>query len=199
MAPAHAVAGFLLAVLPLIATPGASLALLVRQVAAHGRGRAVPVVLGTVGGLGVHAGLAIAGLATVLAHSERAFTAVRWAGGVYLIGLAAHTWWSAARVRRTVPGGGPAFVPALLANVLNPKAASIYLTLVPQFLDPGRPLPGQILLLAAAHAALLAGWLLLWTLLLGRTATAPDRPRLRRWAPRATAVVLLVLGVRALV
>ncbi|WP_449768968.1 hypothetical protein [Kitasatospora fiedleri] len=90
---------------------------------------------------------------------------------------------------------GPVPVQALLANVLNPKAASIYLTLVPQFLDPGRPLPGQVLTLAAAHAALLTAWLLAWTALLGRAA---PRPGPHRRTTRATAAVLLALGLHAL-
>ncbi|MGW4809785.1 LysE family translocator [Kitasatospora sp. NPDC004272] len=194
MATSRAVAGFLLALLPLIATPGASLALLVRQITEHGRRRALPVVLGTVSGLAVHAGLALAGLAGLTAHHPGALTAVRIAGGAYLIGLAAWTWRSAGRPPARRPRhDSPAFVQALLANVLNPKAASIYLTVVPQFLDAARPLPAQVLTLAAAHAALLAAWLLGWTVLLARTA-----PRPRPWTTRATAAVLLALGLHAL-
>jgi hypothetical protein len=52
---AAAVAGFLVAIFPLVATPGASFTLLVREVTAAGRRRAVPVILGTVSGLCVHA------------------------------------------------------------------------------------------------------------------------------------------------
>ncbi|MFJ4678196.1 MULTISPECIES: LysE family translocator [unclassified Kitasatospora] len=196
MATPHAVAGFLIALLPLIATPGASLALLIRQTTDHGRRRAVPVVLGTVAGLAVHAGLAIAGLAGLTAHHPGALTAVRLAGGGYLIGLAVWTWRSAGRPPARRPGrGGPVLVQALLANVLNPKAASIYLTLVPQFLDATRPLTGQVLTLAAAHAALVGGWLFGWTALLGR---ARPHPRLRAWTTGATAAVLLALGLHAL-
>ncbi|MFC8717864.1 LysE family translocator [Kitasatospora sp. NPDC057198] len=194
MATPRTVAGFLLALLPLIATPGASLALLLRQITEHGRRRALPVILGTVTGLVVHAALALAGLAGLTAHHPGALTAVRLAGGAYLIGLAAWTWRSAGRAPTRRPRhDSPAFVQALLANVLNPKAASIYLTLVPQFLDATRPLPAQILTLAAAHAALLATWLLGWTTLLARTT-----PRPRPWTTRATATALLALGLHAL-
>lgn len=55
----YAVAGFLVAVLPLIATPGASLVLLVRHVTDSGRRQALPVILGTVTGLYVHATLLV--------------------------------------------------------------------------------------------------------------------------------------------
>ena len=51
----YAVAGFLVAVLPLIATPGASLALLIQHVTDSGRRQAFPVTLGTVTGLYIHA------------------------------------------------------------------------------------------------------------------------------------------------
>ncbi|WP_436759978.1 LysE family translocator [Streptosporangium sp. V21-05] len=214
----YAVAGFLVALLPLIATPGASLALLVRQVAEGGRGRAVPVILGTVTGLYVHAGLAMAGLSALVMHSSQAFTAVKLAGAAYLVGLGVWTWLSAvspvspvspaspassafpapSRPRRRLPElSGSAYLQALLANVLNPKAASVYLTLMPQFIAPGEPLDGQVLALATAHALLIALWLLGWTILVGRAAPALRSPRFRNASAKVTAVVLVALGIRS--
>ncbi|MFB8088394.1 LysE family translocator [Streptomyces sp. NPDC055992] len=200
----YAVAGFLVAILPLIATPGASLALLVRHVTGGGRRRALPVVLGTVTGLYVHAALAVAGLSALVMHSSVAFTAVRLTGAVYLVGLGVWTWRSAhadaapAPARRRLPRGQDSvFVQALLANVLNPKAAAVYLTLVPQFIAPRRPFGGQILTLATAHALLIALWLTAWTFLILRASHALNRPRFRRTAARATSAVLIALGVRS--
>ncbi|MEU8380159.1 LysE family translocator [Streptosporangium sp. NPDC048865] len=208
----YAVAGFLVALLPLIATPGASLALLVRQVTEGGRGRAVPVVLGTVTGLYVHAALATAGLSALVMHSSQAFTAVKLAGAAYLVGLGVWTWRSAvspaspvspmspalSRPHRRLPTfSGSPYLQALLANVLNPKAASIYLTLMPQFVTPGEPLGGQILTLATAHALLVALWLLGWTVLVGRAAHALRSPRFKELGAKVTAVVLIALGIRS--
>ncbi|MGJ6962346.1 LysE family translocator [Streptosporangium sp. G11] len=199
----YAVAGFLVALLPLIATPGASLALLVRQVTEGGRGRAVPVILGTATGLYVHAALAMAGLSALVMHSSQAFTAVRLAGAAYLVGLGIWTWRSATspapsrRHRRLPELSGSAYLQALLANVLNPKAASIYLTLMPQFITPGESLVGQILTLATAHALLIALWLLGWTILVGRAAHALRGARFKNIGARVTAVVLIALGVRS--
>lgn len=207
---AHAVAAFLVAILPLVATPGASLALLMRQVAEGGRGRTLPVVLGTATGLYVHATLAAAGLSAVVVHSDQAFRAVRLGGAVLLIGLGLWTWRSAgrrppatappSRVRRRLPRlAGSAYAQALAANVLNPKAASVYLTLVPQFVVPERAVPGQILVLATAHAVLMTLWLLFWSLLAGRAASALRTPRVKDGLTRVTALVLLGLGLRAVV
>ncbi|MGC4949131.1 LysE family translocator [Streptomyces sp. DT224] len=196
-----AVAGFLVAILPLIATPGASLALLVQYVTEGGRRRALPVVLGTVTGLYVHAALAAAGLSALVMHSSLAFTVVKLIGAVYLIGLGLWTWRTAAptprrsRPRRT----DSVYAQALLANVLNPKAAAIYLTLVPQFVTPQHPLPGQILTLATAHALLITLWLTAWTFLILHATRVLRAPRCKRRAARATSAVLIALGVRSAV
>lgn len=220
--PAASVLAFLAAVLPLVATPGASLTLLVREVGSGGRRRAAPVVLGTVSGLYVHASLAIAGLSALVLRSSQAFTAVRLAGAAYLVGLGVYMWRadrpkSADRARSAVavavavsrpdsepePESGlesaaafPVYRRALLANVLNPKAAAIYLTLAPQFLDPARPIAGQVLLLATAQGALVAVWLTGWTAVLSSARRLLGAPRARRTWTRVSACVLVILGVR---
>jgi threonine/homoserine/homoserine lactone efflux protein len=199
------VTGFALAILPLVITPGASLALLIRHVTEGGRRRALPVILGTATGLYVHASLAVAGLAAVVMRSEAAFTAVRIAGACYLAGLGAWTWWSATRaVPRAAGGGGrvrwnSAYPQALFANLLNPKAASVFLTLVPQFVTPDRPLGGQILALATVQVVMVGLWLLGWALLMRRAAPYLESTRVRGAVGRVTGGVLIVLGVRGLV
>ncbi|MFG3055310.1 LysE family translocator [Kitasatospora sp. NPDC048239] len=202
----YAVAGFLVAVLPLIATPGASLALLVQHVTDGGRRQALPVILGTVTGLYIHATLAVAGLSALVMRSSLAFTAVKLIGAAYLIGLGIWTWRSAAPDAAPAPhrqrlpkGSDSVYAQALLANVLNPKAAAIYLTLVPQFIAPHRPFGGQILTLATAHALLVALWLAAWTFLILRASHALHTPRFQQAAAKATSAVLITLGIRSAV
>ncbi|MEU3945076.1 LysE family translocator [Streptomyces sp. NPDC029526] len=202
----YAIAGFLVAVLPLIAAPGASLALLIRHVTDSGRHQALPVILGTVTGLYIHAALATAGLSALVMHSSLAFTAVKLVGAAYLIGLGIWTWRSAPPNAAPVPlrerrpkGSDSVFAQALLANVLNPKAAAIYLTLVPQFIAPHQPFGGQILTMATAHALLIALWLAVWTFLVLRASHALRTPRFKQAAARTTSVVLIALGIRSAV
>ncbi|MDT0269760.1 LysE family translocator [Streptomyces sp. DSM 44915] len=200
-----AAGGFAVAVLPLVVTPGASLALLFRHVAEAGRRGAVPVVLGTVAGLGVHAAVATAGLSALVASSSQAFTAVRLVGAAYLIALACWTWRSVSprAGRRPVARSprrrlaGSAWLQALWGTVLNPKAMAVYLTLAPQFLERGRPLGGQLALLAGVHALLVAAWLLLWTVLLTAAGRLFARPGVRVAIARSSAVVLFALGIRS--
>ncbi|MEU2022539.1 hypothetical protein ABZ565_10265 [Streptomyces sp. NPDC016469] len=91
------------------------------------------------------------------------------------------------------------YAQAFLANVLNPKAAAIYLTLVPQFVTPRDPLPGQILTPATAQALLLTLWLAAWPFLILRATRILRTPRFTRTAARATSAILIALGVRAAV
>ncbi len=210
-----------MAVLPLVVTPGASLALLTRHVGAGGRRQAIPVIAGTVGGLYVHGALALVGLSALIARSSQAYTTLRLLGAAYLVALAVWTWRSAAprphirphappdprpptmRPARSLPRrlsrplGSSAWAQALLGNVLNPKAAAIYLTLVPQFLDPHRSFAGQLVLLVSVHATLIAGWLLLWTALITGARRLMDSPRTRTAIARVSALVLLTLGIRS--
>jgi threonine/homoserine/homoserine lactone efflux protein len=205
----YAVAGFLLAVLPLVATPGASFTLLAQRVVSHGPRQAASVILGTATGLYIHAGMAAAGLSALVMRSSELFTALRVAGGVYLIALGLWTWRSRSHGSARAPT--PAALPlgrrvrsstyghALLGNVLNPKAASIYLTLAPQFIDPRQPIVEQVMILATAQVLLITVWLLGWTAVIHRTAYTLQRTAFATVMRRVTSGVLVALGIRAVI
>ncbi|MFE6776748.1 LysE family translocator [Streptomyces sp. NPDC057702] len=138
----YAVAGFLVALLPRVATPGASLALLVQHVTDGGRRRARPVILGIVTGLYVHAALAAVGLSALVTHSSVALAAVKLIGAAYLVALGVRTWRSATppdahpHRRRPARPAHSGYAPTLLANALHPKAAAVHLTLAPVHRGP---------------------------------------------------------------
>jgi len=118
-------------------------------------------------GLGCCAGIAlwgvtsVAGVAALLAASGRAFDVLRIPGAVYLALLGASALRSALSrgatpVAGLLPGaardaGAPttaaapalerrtAFRQGLVSNLLNPKIALLFLTLLPQFVAPGEP------------------------------------------------------------
>uniref|UniRef100_UPI00278C44F2 LysE family translocator n=2 Tax=unclassified Streptomyces TaxID=2593676 RepID=UPI00278C44F2 len=147
---------------------------------------------------------ATVGLSALVMSSARALTVVKLVGGIYLIWLGVATWRSARRGvepkkrgRWRLPWsqlGG--FGQGLWSNVLNPKAASVYLTLVPQFLASDRPIAPQIATLAVVHIAVVLVWLLSWTSVIAVARTAIDTPRFRRGMSRLAGAVLVVFGVR---
>ena len=200
----HQVLGFVAAVTPLTLIPGTSFTLVTQQVIVGTRSDGVRAALGSACGLLVHATFAAVGLSALVMSSARALTVVKLLGGIYLIWLGVTTWRSTRRgteptVRKRWRSpwaqlGG--FGQGLWSNVLNPKAASVYLTLLPQFLTPSHPIAPQIATLGVTHVAMILIWLLFWTYAVATARTAIDTPRFRRGMSRLAGAVLIALGVR---
>lgn len=194
----------MVAVTPLTLIPGTSFTLVTQQVIAGSRSDGVRAAFGSACGLLVHATLAAIGLSALVMSSAQALTVVKLLGGIYLIWLGVTTWRSTrrgveptARRRWRLPWarlGG--FGQGLWSNVLNPKAASVHLTLVPQFLTSNRPVAPQIATLAIVHVAVVLVWLLFWTSVVAAARAAIDTPRFRRGTSRLAGAVLVALGVR---
>jgi len=204
-----AVLGFLAVVAPISMSPGTSLTMVVSGVTTSGRRHGWWVVAGTVTGLYVHGLLAAAGLAALVLHSAQGFRVVQAAGAAYLAVLGLWMIWSTVRRRDPAPSrrrGTPTawrhlglrhpYGQALLGNVLNPKAASVYLTLAPQFLQPGRAVWGPMLLLVTAHAVFVVLWLGTWVALSSAGSRLLRTDRARRTINRVGGAILVMLGVR---
>ncbi|MFD7662902.1 LysE family translocator [Streptomyces sp. NPDC059788] len=197
--------GFAAAVIPLTLIPGTSFTLVTQRVIAGSRTDGILVTFGSAFGLLCHAMFAAVGLSALVMSSAQALTAVKLLGGVYLVWLGVTTWRSArrgadaeVRTRARLPWarlGG--FGQGLWSNVLNPKAASVYLTLVPQFLTSDRPVALQIGALAVVHVAVVVVWLLFWTSVIAAARTAIDTPRFRRGMSRLAGAGLVAFGVRS--
>lgn len=89
------------------------------------------------------------------------------------------------------------FVQALIGDVLNVKAASVYLTLAPQFVTDRHDVMLAMLTLATIHAAVSTVWLVAWSHVLRRGGRRLDTPRARAIIDRVAGWVLIGLGVRA--
>lgn len=200
------VVGFLVAVAPLVVTPGASFTLVTQRTLSGPRAAAGWVIAGTATGIYIHAILAAVGLSALVMRSSKAFEIVKLAGAVYLVGLGIWTIWqtrskgTAVTKQQRMPWAGHHSYPqAVLVNVLNPKAASVYLTLAPQFLTQTQLRLGPMLLLATVHAAAMALWLSVWTILLLRGRRLVREDRLRTTVNRVGGAILVGLGVRTAV
>jgi threonine/homoserine/homoserine lactone efflux protein len=200
--PWEQMVGFAVAVTPIMLTPGVSATLVAQRVVKEGRGAGYRVAAGTGIGLLVHATTAVLGLAALVSQSAAAFTVLKLVGAAYLILLGIGYLRSAARPRRTdrearLPWtGNGALVQALLANVLNPRAAAVYLTLVPQFISPDDNLLTLTLALVAVHIAMQTAWLALLTWLVSAARRGLSSVYVRRWFEGVSGAVLIGLGVR---
>src|SRR2546423_11021771 len=124
----------------LIVTPGPDTALVVRNALRSGPRAASLTALGVAAGSAVWAFASILGLAVILEASLVAFTVLKLAGAAYLAYLGLRSLLG----RRTAHGPAPtphrtAFAQGLVNNLLNPKAAVIFVAVMPQFIEAGDP------------------------------------------------------------
>jgi threonine/homoserine/homoserine lactone efflux protein len=150
---------YVLAALALLLVPGPAVLYVVTRSIEHGRRAGLASVVGIHVGTLVHIAAATLGLSALVLSSAVAFTAVKIAGAVYLIGLGLWTLLSRKAEPELALGGERnlrrAFAQGVVVNVLNPKTALFFLAFLPQFVDVSRGAVGvQILALGALFVAL---------------------------------------------
>ena len=152
---APTLAGFVLTSLIVEMTPGPNMAYLALIAATEGRRPGYAAVAGVALGLGLLGLAAGFGLATLIAQAPVTYQVIRWAGVLYLLWLA----WQA--LQDETPGpelAGPGdslwlyFRRGLVTNLLNPKAALFFITVLPGFLSPAASTT-EVLTLSAAFVA----------------------------------------------
>nr|WP_269330531.1 LysE family translocator [Kineosporia babensis] len=195
---------FLAVALVLTLTPGPDMALVLRNGVRGGSRVAWWTGLGCCAGIAGYAAASAIGLAAILAASATAFLIIKLLGAAYLIYLGVTALWHA----RTKPdqhvepaaaaavGPGQAFRQGLLSNLLNPKIALIFLTLIPQFVSPGEAALPTTGTLAVAFLLLAVLWWRIFSLAVGNLGRVLSRERVRVTIERVTGGVLIALGLR---
>ncbi len=135
-------------------TPGPNMAWLALLSATEGRGRGFAAVAGVALGLALMGLAAAFGLATLVQTQPLAYQALRWAGLAYLLALALQAWRGAERADSSQTGQSDLhyFRQGVITNVLNPKAAVFYVTVLPGFL-PIAPTLAQTAAVSAVYVA----------------------------------------------
>lgn len=184
----------------IIVTPGPDTALVVANAFRGGTRAALATVAGVATGtLAWSVGSAF-GVAQLLERSQPAFTALKLAGAVYLVYLGLR---ALLRRERAAPALSAAHaLPAragwrqgLVSNLTNAKTGLFFVTVLPQFLQPGDP-PGRLAAMVVAFEAVLVAWLSLYSFAAARLSAGPLGARLRAGLGRLSGVVLIGLGTR---
>ena len=149
----------MVAALALLLVPGPAVLYIVARSIHEGRRAGLASVIGIHVGTLVHIAAATLGLSALIVSSAVAFTVVKVAGAVYLVGLGLWTLFSR-RAEPEIALGGErnlrrAFAQGVVVNVLNPKTALFFLAFLPQFVDQDAPHPAlQIAFLGLLFAFL---------------------------------------------
>jgi threonine/homoserine/homoserine lactone efflux protein len=135
---------FALVAFGMVMTPGPNMIYLLTRSITQGRRAGVISLAGVVLAFLVYMLCAALGLTALLVTVPLAYRALQWAGAGYLLWMA----WNAVkpgarsvlqpRTDLAIDGPRRLFAMGFLTNLLNPKAAVLYLSLLPQFIDPAR-------------------------------------------------------------
>ena len=137
----HNIAAFALISLGMVLTPGPNMIYLISRSISQGRIAGVISLGGVALGFVFYMFAAALGITALVFAVPFAYDALRLAGAAYLLWLA----WQAVRPGgrspfqvRQLPVDSPRklFLMGLITNLLNPKIAMVYLSLLPQFIDP---------------------------------------------------------------
>ncbi len=158
--PFATLAAFGAVALGMVLTPGPNMAYLVSRTICQGRAAGLISLSGVALGFIAYMLLAAFGITALLFAIPYAYDALRLAGAAYLAWMA----WQALKPNgrspfqvRDLPADPPRrlFAMGLLTNLLNPKIAALYLSLLPQFVDQAQGgILGQTLLLGFTQIAI---------------------------------------------
>ncbi|NUR84616.1 MAG: LysE family translocator [Nonomuraea sp.] len=186
----------------LIFTPGPDFLYITARSLGQGRRAGLTAVAGICSGYVVHTLLAATGLVALLRALPAALPVIQYGGAAYLAFLAIRTLLS---LRRT--GEAPAALQAqptgtvlrqsLFTALLNPKGLLLYLSLIPQFIDPhgGVPVGWQLVVLGLLHVVNCGVMYALFALAAARVGKSfTGTPKAARRMTAVSGVMLLVVS-----
>ena len=138
-------------------TPGPNMAWLALTSASEGKRSGFAAVAGIALGLAILAAASAIGLAELATRSPALFSLLRYAGVAYLLWLAWKTWAGQDEpISDSISNKalGAWFRHGLLLNVLNPKAAVFFITVLPAYIMQNAPVAPQTALLSASYVAI---------------------------------------------
>ena len=198
----------------LVILPGPDFALIAKISLMNGRPQGQAAAVGVALGICVHTTAAMLGISAIIAQSVLWFSILKYVGAAYLVWLGIHALRSgqavsAAVVKTARQDDAPRsaqrltlrqwmhfFGQGFLTNALNPKAVLIFLTFLPQFMDPHAPLAPQFLTLGSIMSGLCLFWYVPLAYMLGRIRHVFENSRFQKWMQRCTGLVFIAFGLK---
>jgi homoserine/homoserine lactone efflux protein len=136
--------------------PGPSAFVVMSLALSRGQAAGIRATVGVLAANAIYFALSASGLVALHALSAEVFFIIKWAGAAYLIWLGARMIVRSFRAR--VVGPPPSvgvsrrssYWQGFVAQGANPNLFIYFTAILPQFVDPTRPLPGQVAILAGS-------------------------------------------------
>ncbi|WP_334190574.1 LysE family translocator [Noviherbaspirillum sp.] len=181
-------------------TPGPAALLVVAQAMSNGLRRSYWAIAGIAVGNAIYFALSATGIAALVVASNTLFSVVKWVGVAYLfyLGISAIRNKASALTVSADPGqavgGLRAFWQAVVVELSNPKALLYFVALLPQFIDPTRPVGMQLLVFGATCIALDAAAYTLYAWLGSKSRRFTANERFVTVSNRAAGGLLMIAG-----
>ncbi|MDK1387615.1 LysE family transporter [Sinorhizobium sp. 8-89] len=188
-----------------IISPGADLAMVMRQSLVHGRRQAIITSFGIGTSLMFHVSYTILGLGLIISQSIYLFNIVKWCGVAYLIYIGIKAL-RAGQTEITAEAGEDAgagraqsvlraFGLGFAANALNPKAVFFFLSIFSTVVSAHTPM-----MVKFGYGLVMASALILWFVGVSLFMTTPRMraafTRASKWIDRASGLVFIALGLK---
>lgn len=153
--------GFIITLLPIIISPGASFTIALDNTLTYGIKGLLITIIGTALGIITHGLLVGLGITKLLVSSPSAFMVLTILGNLYLIYLGISLIRSGLKASKntTIIHQKVSIKTAYIANVLNPKAIMLYLVVVSSYAG-ATPTLGNYLALSSIHIFMISIWLI---------------------------------------
>lgn len=145
-------AEFLIASIVMELTPGPNMAWLALLSAREGRRAGFLAVAGIALGLSLLAIATAAGFAALIQTYPLLYEAIRWAGVLFLLYLALETW--RGEKDKGESGDRRHFRRGLIVNLLNPKAAAVFVVLIPSFAGAAEARLSDVAMMSAIYVGI---------------------------------------------
>lgn len=135
-----------------IFSPGPTAIMIASQGAGNGLKRTFTGVLGITSATIVYFALSVMGIASLIVASHTLFLVIKWSGVAYLVYLGITAFFSKSGglvIQSTAPqrSRSSLFMHGFLIEFSNPKALLYFSAILPQFLDVGKPIATQFLIM----------------------------------------------------
>ncbi|WP_042696394.1 LysE family translocator [Azospirillum sp. B506] len=188
--------------------PGPTVLIVVSYALGHGRKSAMATVAGVALGDFTAMTASMLGLGVLLSTSAALFTGLKWAGAAYLVYLGLKLWRAPVRGAEAVADGSAGeqageqavrpwrmMLHTYAVTALNPKSIVFFVAFLPQFLDSGRPLAGQMVVMEATFLVLATLNAAGYALLASAARRAVRTPSVQRAVNRVGGSLLMGAGL----
>ena len=187
----------------LLIIPGPTILTVISYSMAHGRRANVPLVAAVALGDSTALLVSLLGLGALLATSAVWFTAVKWAGGLYLLYLGIKLLRAGVSSAELAVPAAPGsrwrlFANTWLVTALNPKGIVFFVAFLPQFIRPGGDVSRQLWILALTFVAMATLNATLYAVFAAAARRLLSSPRAQRRFHLAGGSLLSAAGVWAL-